>query len=119
MRRFEDYLKAIYMLRGRNSCVRIKDLARILNVSPATVVEYLRKLSREGLVVYEKGCRCIDLTPKGLEVARRIYNRYRIVKEFLRNVLGVPIEIAEKDACYIEHGIHEVTLEKMKTLINN
>jgi len=40
-----------------------------------------------------------------------VYKRHRIISEFLQK-LGVPKEIAELDACYIEHGIHPETLEK-------
>ncbi len=116
LNRSEDYLKAIYLLREKNGQVRIKDLSEMLGVKPSTVVDYLKKLSRNGLVIYKKRG-IIDLTPKGIEIAKGIYYKHSIVKEFLCKVLGVPEEIADKDACYIEHGIHNETLNKMKLVL--
>ena len=108
--RMEDYLEAIYVMIINNEKPGVRALARRLNIKPSSVLEYLRKLDREGYIVYEGGGN-IKLTEKGLEIAKKVYKRHRIISEFLQK-LGVPKEIAELDACYIEHGIHPETLEK-------
>ncbi len=108
--RMEDYLEAIYVMMINNEKPGVRALARRLNIKPSSVLEYLRKLDREGYIVYEGGGN-IKLTEKGLEIAKKVYKRHRIISEFLQK-LGVPKEIAELDACYIEHGIHPETLEK-------
>ncbi len=108
--RMEDYLEAIYVMIINNEKPGVRALARRLNIKPSSVLEYLRKLDKEGYIVYEGGGN-IKLTEKGLEIAKKVYKRHRIISEFLQK-LGVPKEIAELDACYIEHGIHPETLEK-------
>ena len=107
-----EYLEAMYILMRRKGIIRIKDLAKILRIKPSSVVEYLDRLSKKGLVHYEK-YGLITLTDKGLKVAREIYKRHVALKEFLMLLLKIPEDVAEEDACYIEHGIHEITLDRI------
>lgn len=113
--RLEEYLEAIYLL-----CIkdrpRVRELARRLNVKPSTVIAYLKKLSEKGYIIYEKGGK-IRLTEKGLEIAEKIYEKHRALKEFLIKI-GVPEEIAEEDACVMEHYLHPETLEKLREIAN-
>ncbi|WFO75108.1 metal-dependent transcriptional regulator [Desulfurococcaceae archaeon MEX13E-LK6-19] len=115
-KRFEDYLEAIYLLEKEKGVARVRDLSRLLGVKPSTVVEHLEKLSREGLVVYEKR-EYIRLTEKGMELAKQIYEYHKVVRRFLKEILMLPEEIAEKDACYIEHGIHKDTIIRLKLFL--
>ncbi len=115
-KRFEDYLEAIYLLEKEKGMARVRDLSRLLGVKPSTVVEHLEKLSREGLVVYEKR-EYIRLTEKGMKLAKQIYEYHKVVRRFLKEILMLPEEIAEKDACYIEHGIHRETVIRLKLFL--
>jgi Mn-dependent DtxR family transcriptional regulator len=36
---------------------------------------------------------------------------------FLKEILMVPEEIAAQDACYIEHGLHDLTLERIRMFL--
>ncbi|MHA1589336.1 MAG: metal-dependent transcriptional regulator [Candidatus Njordarchaeales archaeon] len=114
--REEEYLEAIYILSLKKKFIRIKDLSEILNVKPASVVDFLKKLKNRGLISYEK-YNAIALTPEGERIAREIYKRHIIIKQFLIIALGVPEDIAEEDACYIEHGIHEETFKKIEEYV--
>ncbi len=107
----EDYLKVMLVLEKEHGRIRVKDIAARLGVRPSSVIDYLKRLTQEGLVEYRPGSR-IKLTSKGREIAEEIYRRHQIIKEFL-TLLGVPPDIAEKDACYIEHGLHKETLDKI------
>ncbi len=111
-KRFEDYLEAIYRLQRRGKVVRIRDLARMLKVKPPSVIEQLRKLSQHGFILYEKG-EYIRLTEKGERIAKEVLKKHEALRRFLRDVLMVPEEIADKDACYMEHGLHEITLNRI------
>ena len=113
--RAEDYLEAIYALVRKGEKPGIRKLARILGIKPSSVIEYLRKLDEQGYLVYKQGG-IITLTEKGEELAKKIYERHKIIKEFLIKI-GVPPEIAEEDACFIEHGLHDVTIEKLLRLM--
>ncbi len=116
-RRTEDYLEAIYVMILNGQKPGVRSLARRLMVKPSSVLEFLRKLDREGFIRY-KGGGDIEITEKGLEVAKQVYQRHRIISEFLQR-LGVPRDIAEVDACYVEHGIHHETLEKIIEFLKN
>ncbi len=115
-KRFEDYLEAIYRLQKSGKTVRIRDLAKVLGVKPPSVVEYLKNLAQQGLIVYEKR-EHIKLTPKGEEIARKVLDKHKALQRFLKEVLMVPDNIAEEDACYMEHGLHEITLNRIKEFL--
>ena len=118
MKREEEYLEAIYLIKLKKGTVRIKDLALALKIKPSSVVSYLTKLSNKGLVKYMKRG-SIELTSKGEKIAKNVYHRHRIIKEFLCRILELPEDIAEEDACYIEHGVHEETIRKMEELVKD
>jgi hypothetical protein len=53
------------------------------------------------------------LTELGEETARKVYDRHRILTEFLTSI-GVPEEVASEDACKIEHHISDESFEAIK-----
>ena len=106
----EDYLEAIHLLSQENNSVRVKDIARVLNITMPSVSSAIKKMKKQGLV-YHSRYEMIELTPKGLSFAEDIYKRHRIIKSFLENILGLDSRIAEQDACKIEHNISPETLE--------
>ena len=114
-RREEEYLEAMLILEKRKGRIRIKDLAEMLGVKPPTVVEFLEKLAAKGLVEYRKyyGVR---LTEEGRRLAEEVLRRHEAIKRFLV-MLGVPEDVAERDACYIEHGISDESLRLMTLFI--
>ncbi|HDH07073.1 MAG TPA: metal-dependent transcriptional regulator [Thermoproteales archaeon] len=111
-KRGEDYLKAMLILEREKGYIRITDLAHRLKVKPASVVEYLEKLAMKGFVEYEKRER-IKLTEKGRKLAEKIYRRHIAIRDFLKKILMIPEDIAEKDACYIEHGLSNETMDRV------
>ena len=50
----------------------------------------------------------ITVTDKGMEIADKIYTRHKILKDFFIS-LGVDPDVAEEDACRIEHDISDET----------
>jgi len=115
-KREEEYLEMIYLLSKKKGFVRVKDLASKLGVKPPSVVEYLSKLSKKGYISYEKG-EYILLNEKGKKIAEEVYRKHEAIKEFLVLLLNIPEEIAEEDACYIEHGIHPETMNRIEKFI--
>lgn len=54
----------------------------------------------------------ITITEKGMEISEKIYSRHNTLTElFIR--LGVPDDIAEEDACKIEHDISPETFDAL------
>ena len=57
-------------------------------------------------------CAAAVMLPPGLEIAQSIYTRHQVLTKFLE-YLGVSKEIAEADACKIEHDISSESFEKI------
>jgi DtxR family transcriptional regulator, Mn-dependent transcriptional regulator len=109
----EDYLERILMLQeqGLNEIHAI-DLANFMNFSKPSVSIALKKLEAQGLVALGPKFQ-LYLTPEGLNLASKIYERHRIVGSLLID-LGVGEETAYKDACRIEHDISDETFAALK-----
>ena len=56
----------------------------------------------------------ITLTPAGLEIAQKIYERHTLLTAFLTR-LGVDPAIAAEDACKMEHVISDSSFEAIKS----
>lgn len=108
----EEYLETIFIISKKKKIVRVKDLVNRLNVKSASVIGALKKLTKNNYVNHEH-YGYIELTSKGLKRAAKIYEKHKILYKFLTDVLNVSEEIAEKDACMIEHHISNETLKKI------
>ncbi len=108
----EKYLEVIYEIARSGGSTRVKDVAKSLNVSLASVSEMLDRLVQQGYVAHDK-YRRITLTPKGKKLAMRLDRKHAVIMRFFTNILEVDEEVANKDACEIEHVISDETLEKL------
>lgn len=111
----EDYVEAIADLVAEHGEARAVDLAARLGVTHVTVIRTVARLQRDGLV-HSRPYRAIFLSEKGADLARRCRERHDAVVAFLKSV-GVPPEIAERDAEGIEHHVSPETLEAFRRLI--
>jgi len=107
----EDYVESIDTLIIQTGEARVRDLARLMDVSHVTVSRIIARLARKGLV-QTAPYRPIVLTPKGKRLASRARERHLIVADFLR-AIGVPPAQAEIDAEGIEHHASQATLDAM------
>lgn len=108
----EDYIEAIVMLNGGTDApVRSVDLARHMGVSKPSINKAVSLLREAGLVTQEP-YGDIYLTPEGLAYGLAVLRRHKTLISFLVDVLGVAPEIAEEEACRIEHTISEDTFER-------
>ena len=108
----EDYLLAIYRLQGESDGARVKDVADLLGVKKPSVVTQVQRLKDEGVVEHAPYGR-IDLTAKGRELGRELLRKNRVVYHFLHDVLGVERQVAEGEACGIEHHLHRETFSRL------
>ena len=111
----QDYLERLLVLSKEKKNIRNVDLANKLNYSKASVSVALKKLKEEGYVLIdEKGF--ITLTSSGLRIAEFVLDRHiNLTKLFVQ--LGVKENIANDDACKIEHIISNETYLALKKLI--
>lgn len=109
----ENYLETIFILKLKSQRVRAVDVANELGYSKASVSHGIRVLKQEGCVVTKEGT-ALELTEKGRALAERIFERHKILTEFLVKYAGVSKEVAEKDACKIEHFLSEEAFKGLK-----
>ena len=108
----EDYLEAILLLEKRQGNVRVKEIARELQITMPSVSSAIKNLEKQGLVCHPR-YDLVGLTETGNHIANEIYRRHQIIKSFLFDVLGLDSETAEKDACGMEHAMSSKTLERL------
>lgn len=108
----ENYLETIYILSQQQNEVHAIDICSYLSYSRPTVSIVLRQMRENGLVIVNEDNH-IFLTPQGLEIATRIYERHTLLSQLLIS-LGVSKETALHDACKIEHDLSAETFEAIK-----
>ncbi|HSJ59495.1 MAG TPA: metal-dependent transcriptional regulator [Anaerolineae bacterium] len=99
----QDYLLAIYRLRGAESPVSTGSLSVQLGVAPASVTGMLTKLHRAGLVEHTP-YRGVVLTQAGTREAVRLLRRHRLWEVFLTRFLGLPWDQVHEEAHRLEHA---------------
>ena len=110
----EMYLETIYVLSRKIGNVRSIDVGEYMGYSKPSVSRAVGLLKSGGFInVDENGF--LTLTEAGLELAVSIYERHTIVSNFLKKI-GVPDDIADEDACRIEHIISEETFKAIKNI---
>ena len=108
----ENYLETILILSKKKPVVRSVDIANELGFKKPSISIAVKNLKeQEYITVTPEGY--IYLTPAGAKIAKSIYERHQILTNALTR-LGVPAEIAEEDACRIEHVISEETFKAIK-----
>jgi DtxR family Mn-dependent transcriptional regulator len=110
----EDYLEMVSFLADEGE-VRVTDIAARLGVSKPSVLTALKVLEERGLLEHERYRRVL-LTKKGVSLAGEIRDRHYVLTAFLRDILEVNAETAEKDACKMEHLLSEETFKKIRAL---
>lgn len=113
----EDYLEAIYNLSKSKEHVHSIEIAQLLGVSKPSICRALQNLSEQGCIE-KQPYGAVNLTPLGLKLAKSIENKHKALKMLLTDVLGVCPEIAEIDACKIEHNLSEETTAKLFEFYN-
>lgn len=108
----EDYLETILRLQKQMDQVRSIDVARALDYSKPSVSRAMKILAEKGLI-YMDGKKYIHMTDLGLAKAENVARRHRIIRSALIEIFGVNPDIAEEDACRIEHIVSDETIEKI------
>jgi DtxR family Mn-dependent transcriptional regulator len=100
----QDYIEMIEILSRKMKVVRVKDIAKNLNIKMPSVTAALQKLEEMGLINYER-YGYIDLTQKGKKIAENVYNRHTFLSEFFNSVLKIESKRADEVACRVEHQL--------------
>ncbi len=104
----EDYMESIATLAKQNKVVRVKDIAKDLNIKMPSVTAALNKLKDLKLIEYEK-YGYVELTEKGLEAAENVCRKHECLSEFFTTVLSMDFSTADIEACKVEHALQPKT----------
>lgn len=111
----EEYIETICVLEQRDGRAQTGMIASRMGVKPPSITEMLQKLEREGFIHYESYNGAI-LTAAGKKIARELMQKHRVIADLLE-ILGIDSELAEIDACQIEHHVSPETLKRLEEFV--
>ena len=113
----EDYLEAIVMLGGTTTTtVKSVDVANKLDVSKASVSKAVTYL-RDNNYIQQAHYGDIALTQTGYDYGMAVYERHQLLTTFLTRAVGIPVDVAEDEACKMEHAISDESFKKWSAYI--
>jgi len=111
----ENYLETILMLSKKLPVVRSIDVSNEMGFRKSSVSIAMKNLREsEYITVTKEGY--IYLTDAGMEIAETILERHELLTKWLKS-LGIDPQIAEDDACKIEHDVSKETFAAIKKII--
>ena len=108
----EMYLETILTESLKHPDVHAIDIANAMGFSKPSVSIAMKNLREQGHVTVDADSH-IRLTDSGRAIAESIYDRHRTLTRLFES-LGVSPEVAEADACRIEHCISDETFAAIK-----
>ncbi|MDD2297818.1 MAG: metal-dependent transcriptional regulator [Sphaerochaetaceae bacterium] len=114
----EDYLEAVLELEQEHGIVRLTDVALKIGVTKPSVNRAMKILQNEGYI-HQENYGNIELTAKGRLKASQVYSRHKTLTTFFGDVLKVNPEIAEADACRMEHILSAETMAKLAAFVED
>ena len=108
----EDYLEAIVMLGGsQTQSVRSVDIATKMGFSKASVSKAVTSLKNSGMLE-QPYYGDITLTEDGYNYGCAVLKRHEMLTRFLTEKVGLTEEVAEEEACQMEHAISDESFKK-------
>lgn len=108
----EMYLETILKEGMKKPQVHAVDIANAMGFTKPSVSIAMKNLREENFITIDEDSH-IHLTEKGRALAESVYDRHRTFTKVIES-LGVAPDIAEEDACRIEHFVSEETFEAIK-----
>ena len=113
----EEYLKTIYILKIKNKEIRVTDIAIQMECSKPSVNKAINNLKENNLVEYETYGK-IELTEKGIDLAKKILEAYDISYIFFKDVIGLEEEAAKKEAEKLKLIMEDNTINKLAKYVH-
>jgi len=115
--RMQDYLKTIASLSLAHGHATVSDIAAARGVRVPTASEAVGVLTLRGLVEHEN-YGSVELTSTGWHAANEMLNRHELLVHLFSDILGLPAEVADKEACTLEHAVAGETLEHLAGFVS-
>ena len=114
----ENYLKAIFSVHMQTKKnVSTNDIANLLDTSPASVTEMIKKLQEKKLVIYKK-YNGVRLSSKGEDNAIKTIRKHRLWETFLVNKLDFSWSEVHDVAEQLEHIKSNKLTDKLDHFLN-
>ncbi len=113
----QEYLETLLRLRETDQPLTAANVSRSLGLSAPTVHEMVKRLEASQLIVRDAQKR-ISFTDEGLEIAREVTSRHRLVERFLTDVLGIPWYAVHDEAETIDRYASPDVIEGMREQIS-
>lgn len=110
----EMYLTTIYALQKKNGMVRSVDVADEREYSKVSVHNAMKRLEGFGYVTFHQGK--ITLTKCGIEKVKNIEQKHQTIASALK-LIGASNDIAEENACRMEHVITDEAADLLKLYV--
>ncbi len=116
----QDYLKAIYHLTLEHESASTNQIARQMEVAPASATGMVQRLAggQPPLVIYRKH-QGVALTSEGKRAALEIIRHHRLLETYLVNALGYSWDNVHEEACRLEHVISEEFEMRIAAVMDN
>jgi DtxR family transcriptional regulator, Mn-dependent transcriptional regulator len=108
----EDYLETIFRISTVSDTVGVTEVAKARKVTVPTARTAVARLAKNGLLrqqYYGK----IVLNPSGKRLGEQIFAVHRTLRQFLTEALLIEPQLAEQEACRMEHGLSKATLRRL------
>jgi Mn-dependent DtxR family transcriptional regulator len=113
----ENYLETIFQLGKKSKNLRAIDISKHLMLSRSSVSRAIHILEAEGFIeIDENGY--IFLTSDGYKKASLIWKKHSLLVKLFIIVGRVSVEVADIDACRVEHVISDETVTAIKDFLS-
>lgn len=114
----ENYLKSIYHLsQGGELDVTTNAIAENVATKPASVSDMIRKLSKKGVVIYQK-YKGVQISKKGKQIALEVVRKHRLWEVFLVEKLGFNWDEVHDVAEQLEHIKSPLLIQRLDKFLN-
>ncbi len=115
----QNYLKIIFSLSDNrfNTVVKVSDISKRLEVSPAAVTDMVKKLEQDGFVTSEP-YRGLRLTKTGWKIGCNMVRHHRLWEAFLHLELGLSWDKVHHEAERLEHACSDDLINKIEEKLN-
>ena len=112
----EMYLEASLLLHGEHPNVRAVDVRADLGLAKSSVSRGVNLLEKKGYIRIDRETGNLSFTDAGRKKAEKIYERHRTLTKALMK-LGANLELAEENACRMEHVVSDEMMEVFRNYI--